>query len=568
MKPGTHADRIIRLLAETPGLDDDQIAQALSIEPRQSVNQVCRRLAGSGVLLRERGPGGKIVNRLASGAAAAAPDRPARTGRRAADVSGASRPGHSLMPESLERTLLVIPCSGAKQDRAGIGEPGASITKSLPPELARELREARRAIRARAHVDETTLIPAWRRYDGSLYQSGREALADLRKAGAHIIILSGGYGAVLASEPIGMYDAVLKPSWWPGRILERVLIAYARRHGIRSVRAFCSASGPYRTILQRVRWREAGIDDALLLTPPPESGGLVKSPATQGQALTALRDGSLTSGWESSYGLGLDVQQGYRLPGEPERAPYGHGPAGGFGLCGGVRVALLAALVAALPVIVDGDGPYEQPECADAGIAGCGTSECGFDRDHFLLLGLKARPIRAFHAAEEQAGPKTHPEDRNGRGGPEPAGSGCVFTGTVCHCRGLKGLVAGAGRRRREGTVRAASGGVRPASGSALKGCLRWVLTTRPARRDVWRRTKQERTAVDHRSFRAQLAFSIGFAVTRSRDLLRRLLKEHAPDDARQMLAERVVAHLELSGFEIDEADQVMRKRPPTRGHG
>jgi hypothetical protein len=39
-------------------------------------------------------------------------------------------------------------------------------------------------------------------------------------------------------------------------------------------------------------------------------------------------------------------------------------------------------------------------------------------------------------------------------------------------------------------------------------------------------------------------------------------------DDARQMLAERVVQHLELSGFEIDEAEQVMRKRPPTPGHG
>jgi hypothetical protein len=71
---------------------------------------------------------------------------------------------------------------------------------------------------------------------------------------------------------------------------------------------------------------------------------------------------------------------------------------------------------------------------------------------------------------------------------------------------------------------------------------------------------------VDHRSF--QLAFSIGFAVTRSRDLLRRILKEHAPDDARQMLAARVVEHLEQSGFEIDEAQQVMRKRPPTRKHG
>jgi hypothetical protein len=73
---------------------------------------------------------------------------------------------------------------------------------------------------------------------------------------------------------------------------------------------------------------------------------------------------------------------------------------------------------------------------------------------------------------------------------------------------------------------------------------------------------------VDHRSFRDQLAFSIAFAVTRSRELLRRILKEHAPDDARQQLAARVVEHLEQSGFEIDEAEQVMRKRPPTRSHG
>jgi hypothetical protein len=57
-------------------------------------------------------------------------------------------------------------------------------------------------------------------------------------------------------------------------------------------------------------------------------------------------------------------------------------------------------------------------------------------------------------------------------------------------------------------------------------------------------------------------------AVARSRDLLRRILRDHVTDDARQMLAERVVEHLEHSGFEIDEADQVMRKRPPTRNHG
>jgi hypothetical protein len=39
------------------------------------------------------------------------------------------------------------------------------------------------------------------------------------------------------------------------------------------------------------------------------------------------------------------------------------------------------------------------------------------------------------------------------------------------------------------------------------------------------------------------------------------------PDDTRQMPAERVVANLWLSGFEIDEAEQVMRKRPPSANH-
>jgi DNA-directed RNA polymerase specialized sigma54-like protein len=73
---------------------------------------------------------------------------------------------------------------------------------------------------------------------------------------------------------------------------------------------------------------------------------------------------------------------------------------------------------------------------------------------------------------------------------------------------------------------------------------------------------------VDHRSFRDQLAFSIGFAVSSNRELLRRMLKEHASDDARQQLAERVIEHLELSGFVIDEAQQVMRKRPPSANHG
>jgi hypothetical protein len=69
---------------------------------------------------------------------------------------------------------------------------------------------------------------------------------------------------------------------------------------------------------------------------------------------------------------------------------------------------------------------------------------------------------------------------------------------------------------------------------------------------------------MDQHSFRDQLMFSIGFAIGRNRDLLRRLLKEHVSDTTREQLAKRVVEHLELSGFEIDEGAQVMRTRPAT----
>ena len=113
--------------------------------------------------------------------------------------------------------------------------------------------------------------------------------------------------SILAQRAYGRYEARLNPSWWPNHLLERVLIAYAQRHGIASVRAFVSATGPYVSILKHARWRDAGISDVLVLTPEAEPGGMRRSPATQGEALVALRDGTLSPEWRSSYGLGLDA---------------------------------------------------------------------------------------------------------------------------------------------------------------------------------------------------------------------------------------------------------------------
>ena len=57
-----HRDRILDFVMRFPGKDDDEISQALEIEPRQTVNQNCRRLESEGLIARKLGPLGKIAN--------------------------------------------------------------------------------------------------------------------------------------------------------------------------------------------------------------------------------------------------------------------------------------------------------------------------------------------------------------------------------------------------------------------------------------------------------------------------------------------------------------------------
>ena len=214
----------------------------------------------------------------------------------------------SITPPDFSKTLLILPCSGAKRRVGQDVQSGPAITESLPNELADELLQARTRVKQLVPFDETVLLPAWQRYNGALYKAGRQAIGDLMQAGAHVLILSGGYGAVRATEAIGHYEARLTLSWWPAHILQRVLITYAQHNAISAVRvcgfgnrAICPSSAAGAVA-------GAGIDDAVLLTPEARPGGLSRSPATQGQVLAALRDGTLTSEWQSSLGLGLQIR--------------------------------------------------------------------------------------------------------------------------------------------------------------------------------------------------------------------------------------------------------------------
>ena len=163
-----------------------------------------------------------------------------------------------------------MPCTRKKTAPSGCVASGPRTASCLPSALAERLNRARAANRERARINEQTLVPAWQRYDGSFYQSARDALARAVEKQLHLLILSGGYGVLLASEPIGSYNAPLNRCWWPEDVLEDVLAGYARHHRLKRLRAFIPAKNgywSYREIVERVDWRKAGVDDNVIFTP-------------------------------------------------------------------------------------------------------------------------------------------------------------------------------------------------------------------------------------------------------------------------------------------------------------
>lgn len=317
----THSERILALLVRFPDLDDDEIASRTGIRPRQAVNQACRRLEHAGRLSRFRGPRGKIVNRLVHGSGTRPDvDRARVAGAATATIARPTRrmtepPKHAAASRCVDRgwqvdpqaTLIVIPCSGRKRVLEETNANGPSLLSELPEDLASRLAAARTGVRERARIDETTRVAAWRRYDGALYQACREGLQAALAEGVRVAIISGGYGLLLADEPIGVYEARFQPGWWPRGVLGEVLAACARRWALRHVRGFLSASTAYRRVFESAPWSAAGVDDALLLAPQlgAGEGAMVTGPRAQGEAIACFLRGQLAPGWSSSDGVAL-----------------------------------------------------------------------------------------------------------------------------------------------------------------------------------------------------------------------------------------------------------------------
>lgn len=174
--------------------------------------------------------------------------------------------------------LLVVTCSARK--RSG-GVPGARQTWSA------DLERARAARRAKTDVDESLLMPAWRRYSGYFYDHAGRALRTAAEQD-RLLIISGAYGLARGTEPIGMYDCHFVPTraQWPTGLLEQVLADEAARIGATSIVAFCGAKTPYANLVRRV-------SQAVLVSCVSTGGGaMVKVPATLGDAFAAFTHGT------------------------------------------------------------------------------------------------------------------------------------------------------------------------------------------------------------------------------------------------------------------------------------
>jgi hypothetical protein len=183
---------------------------------------------------------------------------------------------------------------------------GPSILSELDSARVR-LSKARAELRTKAHVDETTLTPAHRRYAGHLYQYASESIAVALAEGRHVVVVSGGYGLLLADEPIGAYERRFVLSDWPNGVLEECLLNYACRSGVRFVIAVMSRTSNYAKLIKRVSWSSAGLV-ATLVSPVSYGGGaMVKVPRAEGQAVSQLIEADLKEAWQSSDGLSLNI---------------------------------------------------------------------------------------------------------------------------------------------------------------------------------------------------------------------------------------------------------------------
>ena len=313
----TNRKRVLALIRFEPGLTDSDIRKRTSIEPHQQVNRICRTFAVQGLIERRVGPDGLLINIPADVAVWRGPRSAMRQAPAARDSahdgqqSRVSPVDKGRLPQlEFSETLFVVPCSGGKASRGTIARTnGVSVLDFLPSLLADELRRQRGTNACEAKINESSLLPAYKRYTGNLYEAAGNAFDTLMSAGAEVLIISGGYGVVHAREPVGRYNRRFCNADWSNSLISRCLAAYAAASGSKFVIGLFSKSGDYAKAFCKAHWPEE-VERVCLIRPKWRPGTVPREtvPRATGQALAAIARGEhLNSDWESSDCLPVSV---------------------------------------------------------------------------------------------------------------------------------------------------------------------------------------------------------------------------------------------------------------------
>jgi MarR family len=126
----TNNDTILAQIRARPGLTDAELVQRTGVRQHKQVNAVCNRLQARGLIRRQVGPTGPIVNipvDVADSSDPSEPEGPARP----PIVSSPSAALSDIAQLDPARTLLVIPRSVTKT-RGGSSNNAAGLCSELP----------------------------------------------------------------------------------------------------------------------------------------------------------------------------------------------------------------------------------------------------------------------------------------------------------------------------------------------------------------------------------------------------------------------------------------------------
>lgn len=171
------------------------------------------------------------------------------------------------------KTLYIIPCSQTKEGFT-ISKPGPDLSEFLSTDLKQALSaiqaDKMQALEETGKLNREITYPAYKGYKGYLYNEARSALEKAVSSNAHILIISGAYGLVLATETICWYEAQFVSQDWQSpkfrkNILGEAIIEYSKKNKLTHVRAFVTR-GRYEQFVRSVSWKEGNFENVTLFS--------------------------------------------------------------------------------------------------------------------------------------------------------------------------------------------------------------------------------------------------------------------------------------------------------------